>query len=148
MSTVGRKRVGLLIRPTLETRFHIDYDWWDRADRDLEVYLRSHLCSEHQDTYADLDADAMVDYVDPDTAEVSKVAGVQHTLISHCARQPDYLTPQTSLVNAMFRVFLANSNTPLSPIELSERLGKPPQVILRTISGRRVYKGIRPYTES
>jgi len=148
MSTVGRKRVGLLIRPTLETRFHIDYDWWDRADRDLEVYLRSHLCSEHQDTYADFDADAMVDYVDPDTAEVSKVAGVQHTLISHCARQPDYLTPQTSLVNAMFRVFLANSNTPLSPIELSERLGKPPQVILRTISGRRVYKGIRPYTES
>ena len=148
MSTVEAKRMGLLVRPTLETKFHIDYGWWDRADRDLEVYLRSHLCSEHQNTYADLDADVMVDSVDPDTAEVTKVAGVQHILISHCARQPDYLTPQTSLVNAVFRVFLASSNTPLSPIELSERLGKPPQMILRTFSGRRVYKGIRPYTES
>jgi transcriptional regulator GlxA family with amidase domain len=69
-------------------------------------------------------------------------------LISHCARQPDYLTPQTSLVNAVFRVFLANSNTPMSPLELAERLGKPPRMILRTFSGSRVYKGIRPYTES
>ncbi|UCF60590.1 MAG: hypothetical protein JSV37_12615 [Anaerolineaceae bacterium] len=148
MSTVEARRVGLLVRPTLETKFHIDYDWWDRADRDLEVYLRSHLCSDHQHTYADLEADVMVDSVDPETAEVTKVAGVQHILISHCSRQPNYLTPQTSLVNAVFRVFLANSNTPLSPVELSERLGKPPQMILRTFSGSRVYKGIRPYTES
>ncbi len=148
MSTVETKRMGLLVRPTLETKFHIDYDWWDRADRDLEVYLRSHLCPEHQQTYADLEVDVMVDSVDPETAEVTKVAGVQHILISHCARQPDYLTPQTSLVNAVFRVFLANNNTPLSPIELSERLGKSPQMILRTFSGSRVYKGIRPYTES
>ena len=148
MSTVETKRAGLLVRPTPETKFHIDYDWWDRADRDLEIYLRSHLCSEHQYTYADLDADVLVDHVDPETAEVIKVAGVQHILISHCARQPDYLTPQTSLVNAVFRVFLANSNTPLSPLELAERLGKSPKMILRTFSGSRVYKGIRPYTES
>ncbi|HEY42843.1 MAG TPA: hypothetical protein G4O11_02560 [Anaerolineae bacterium] len=148
MSTVGTKRVGLLVRPTLETKFHIDYDWWERADRDLEIYLRSHLCSEHQETYADLDADVMVDYVDPETAEVTRVAGIQHTLISHCARQPNYLTPQTSLVNAVFRIFLANSNTPLTPIELAERLDRSPQMILRTFSGPRVYKGIRPYTVS
>ncbi|MCK4961716.1 MAG: hypothetical protein KAS19_04480, partial [Anaerolineales bacterium] len=107
----------------------------------------SHLCPEHQEAFADLEVDDIVDYVDPETAEVTQVAGIQHALISHCARQLDYLTQQTSLVNAVFRVLLANSNTPLTPIELGERLGRPPRLILRTFSGRRVYKGIRPYTE-
>ncbi len=148
MSSTEIRRVGLLVRPTLETKFHIDYDWWDRADRDLEVYLRSHLCPEHRESYADIEADTIVDYVDPETAEVTRVAGIQHTLIAHCAQQPDYLTPQTSLVNAIFRVFLSSSNTPLTPLEIGERLGRSPQMILRTLSGRRVYKGIRPLAET
>ncbi len=71
--------------------------------------------------------------------------GIQHALISHCSQQPDYLTPQTSLVNAIFRLFLANGNQPLSPRQMGESLGRPPQMILRTLSGSRVYKGIRPY---
>jgi hypothetical protein len=144
MSEERNTKLGRLVRPTLETKFHIDYEWWDRADRDLEVYLRSHLCPEHQEAFADLDADTMVDYVDPQTAEVTRVAGIQHTLISHCAKQPSYLTPQTSLVNAVFRVFLANGNTPMTPEELGDRLGRSPRMILRTFSGSRVYKGIRP----
>ena len=135
-----------LVRPSLNTRFHIDYDWWDRAERDLEVYLRSHLCHTHQETYADVDPARKVDHVDPETGEVTRVAGIQHVLISHCAQQPGYLTGQTSLVNAVFRVFLSNGNTPLSPEELGERIGRPAQMILRTLTGPRVYKGIRPYT--
>ena len=60
MSSTEASRVGLLVRPTLETKFHIDYDWWDRADRDLEVYLRSHLCPEHQEKYVELDSHVLV----------------------------------------------------------------------------------------
>ena len=135
-----------LVRPSLNTKFHIDYDWWDRAERDLEVYLRSHLCPTHQETYADVDPARKVDHVDPETGEVTRVAGIQHVLISHCAQQPGYLTGQTSLVNAVFRAFLSNGNTPLSPEELSERIGRPAPMILRTLTGPRVYKGIRPYT--
>jgi hypothetical protein len=146
MTEEKNRKIGRLVRPTLETKFHIDYDWWDRADRDLEVYLRSHLCPEHQDAFADLDAEALVDYIDPQTAEVTCVAGIQHTLISHCAKQETYLTPQTSLVNAVFRVFLSNGNTPMTPEELGERLGRSPSMILRTFSSPRVYKGIRPIT--
>ncbi len=137
--------IARLVRPTLDTKFHIDYEWWDRADRDLEVYLRSHLCPEHQKQLADLDPGAEVDFVDPETGEIRRVPAVQHALMSHCSKQPDYLTPQTSLVNAIFRVFLANGNTPRTPVELGERLGRPPEMILRTLSGPRVYKGIRPY---
>ena len=37
-----------LVRPTLDTLFYIDYDWWEREGRELRVYLRSHLCSENR----------------------------------------------------------------------------------------------------
>jgi hypothetical protein len=147
MSASANSKLSRLVRTTENTKFHIDYEWWERADRDLDVYLRSHLCSEHQDAFAEIDADAMVDTVHPETAEVTRVLGIQHTLITHCALQEDYLTPQTTLVNAVFRVFLANGNLPLSPVELGEKLNRPPRMILRTLSGQRVYKGIRPYLE-
>ena len=133
-----------LVRPTPETRFHIDYGWWERADRELEIYLLGQLCPEHQKAFADLDARAMVDHVEPDTGEVRQVPGIQHALITHCARLPDYVTPQTSLVNAVFRLFLANGNTPMTSIEMGEALGRPATLILRTFSTPRVYKGIRP----
>jgi hypothetical protein len=136
-----------LTRPTLGTKFHIDYNWWDRADRELDVYLRSHLCAEHQEAYGEMDSDDKVDTIHPETAEVTRVLGIQHTLITHCAVQDDYLTPQTTLVNAVFRVFLSNGNTPLTPEELGEKLSRPARMILRTLSSPRVYKGIRPFVE-
>jgi hypothetical protein len=136
-----------LIRPGLDTQFHIDYSWWERTGRDLVVYLRSHLCEEHQETYGLIDASEIVDFVDPDTAEVTRVEGNRHILMSHCSKQTDYLTAQTSLVNAVFRVFLANYNTPLTPNELAKLTGRKAGIILRTLSGARVYKGIRPVQE-
>ena len=145
MSPIDAEHARLLVRPTVDTRFHIDFGWWEKAERDWEVYLRSHLCPTHQETYADVDPARKVDHVDPETGEVTRVAGIQHVLISHCAQQPGYLSGQTSLVNAVFRVFLSNGNTPLSPEELGERIGRPAQMILRTLTGPRVYKGIRPY---
>ncbi len=148
MSTPERAFSKRLVRPTLDTQFHIDYGWWDRADRDLEVYLRSHLCAEHQETYADMEPGSLVDHVDPETAEVTRGPGLQHVLISHCAQQPDYVTAQTTLVNAIFRIFLANGNQPLTATELGDRLARPAQMILRTLSGPRVYKGMRPFIEN
>jgi hypothetical protein len=147
MSESSVPRPTTLTRPTLSTKFHIDYNWWDRTDRELDVYLRSHLCEEHQEAYSEMEGDAKVDTIHPETAEVTRVLGIQHTLITHCAVQDNYLTPQTTLVNAVFRVFLANGNTPLSPEELGERLSRPARMILRTLSSPRVYKGIRPYIE-
>ena len=82
--------------------------------------------------------------LDPETAEVRLMDGLQQVILSHCARQPDFVTGQTQLVEGVFRIFLSNGNTPLSPLELSERLGRPANTILITLSGPRVYKGIRP----
>lgn len=136
-----------LVKPTLQTRFHIDFDWWSKNDRDWRVYLRSNLCPEHQKAFENLDAEEQVDWVDPDTAEVQRVDGLQHILITHCARQEGFIPEHPALVDAVFRIFLANGNTPLSSVELGERLNRPPETILRTFSGLRVYKGIRPVME-
>lgn len=136
-----------LVKPGLQTRFHIDFDWWGQNDRNWRVDLFSFLCPEHQETFTDIRADNQIDWVDPDTAEVQQVDGLQHVLITHCAKQPRFIDEHTSLVESTFRLFLSNGNTPLTPVELSDHLGRPPSVILQTLSGPRVYKGLRPCPE-
>jgi hypothetical protein len=133
-----------LVKPTITTPFKIDFDWWKNHDRDWRVYLRSFLCEEHQKVFENLNNDELIDWVDPDTAEVTQVDGLQHILISHCARQEGFLTEKMALVDSVFRVFLSNGNKPLTVEQLSEILDRPPETILRTFSGIRVYKGIRP----
>lgn len=137
------KRISL-IKPTVGTPFHIDFDWWQKNERDWHVYLRSLLCPEHREAFANADEGQMIDWIDPATAEVKPVEGVQNTLMSHCVKQPDFLTDQTALVEAVFRLFLTNGNIPMTSEELGERLNRPAVTILRTLGGARVYKGIRP----
>jgi len=136
-----------LIKPSLATRFHIDYDWWRRNEREWRVYLLSHLCPEHRAALESVADGTRIDWIDPNTAEVRSIDGIQHALISHCSLQPEYISPHTTLVDAVFRVFLANGNTPLTVSEISEKIGRPANTILRTLSGVRIYKGIRPFVE-
>ena len=134
-----------LVKPTVDTPFHVDFDWWKKNERDWHVYLRSLLCAEHQEAFANVEEGESIDWVDPVTAEVKPVEGVQNALMTHCVRQPDFLTVQTALVEAVFRLFLANGNVPMTSKELGARLSRPADTILRTLTGARVYKGIRPY---
>jgi hypothetical protein len=134
-----------LVRPTIETPLHIDFEWWKQHDHDWRIYLHSYLCAEHREVFTQNDDAKCIDWVDPDTAEVQSVDGLQHVLMTHCARQPDFITSNTAMVDAAFRVFLSNGNTPLNSIQLGEILGKSPETILRTLAGTTVYKGMRPY---
>jgi len=143
---VERKRLSL-VKPTIQTRFHIDFDWWSQKDRDWRVYLRNYLCPLHQETYADLDVSEELDWVDPETAEVQRVDGLQNVLITHCAKQRSFITQHTTLVDSVFRIFLSNGNIPLTSEELADQLGRDPVVMLRTLSGTRVYRGLRPCPE-
>lgn len=133
-----------LIKPKLTSPFKIDFDWWKNHDRDWRVYLRSFLCEEHQKMFEDLDNDEVIDWIDPKTAEITQVDGLQHILISHCAKDESFLNSRMALVDSVFRVLLSNGNKPMTPEELGEILNRPPSTILRTLSGIRVYKGIRP----
>ncbi|WP_322507593.1 hypothetical protein [Anaerolinea sp.] len=132
-----------LIKPTVDTPFCIDFNWWAEQGQDPNVFLREYLCAEHQAAF-EQNQTVKIDWVDPQTAEVQTVDGLQHVLIQHCAKQPNFITANTSLVDAVFRILLANGNIPISPVELSREIGKPADLILRTLSSGRVFMGIRP----
>ena len=136
-----------LIKPQLDTLFKIDFEWWKKNDRNWRVFLRSFLCDEHQALFESLDNDEVVDWVDPKTAEVTQVDGLQHILITHCAKQSNFIQPNMTLVDSVFRVLLSNGNQPMTPLDLGKVLNRQPEMILRTLSGFRVYKGIRPIME-
>ncbi len=134
-----------LVKPTIQMPFHIDFDWWRANDENWHVALMSMLCAEHQAAFTNLSEGQMIDWVDPETAEVRQMDGLQHVLIQHCAKQVGFLDEHTAMVEAIFRLLLANGNTPMSAEELGNRLNRPADTILKTIAGPRVYKGLRPY---
>lgn len=136
-----------LIKPKETTPFKIDFEWWKKHDRDWRVYLRGFLCDEHKTLYESTENDEIIDWVDPKTGEVTQVDALFHTLISHCAKQENFLNSRMALVDSVFRILLANGNRPMTPEELGDRMNRPALTILRTLSGIRVYKGIRPVLE-
>jgi hypothetical protein len=144
---VAEKRMSL-VKPTMDTPFHIDFNWWSQHDREWRVYLLSLLSDEEKERFGELiDGGELVDFVDPETAEVIQVDGLQHVLITHTAQQEGFLGEHTALVEAIFRLFLKNGNGPMNVQEIAEQLGRDPNPILRTLTGGRVYRGIRPVIE-
>ena len=133
-----------VLKPTVRTPFHIDFAWWEHNDRDWHVFLRSLLCPEHQLLLGEAPEDAMIDSIDPGTGEVTPVNGIQHALMNHCAVQPDFVSEHTTMVEAVFRVFLVNGNQAMSAEELSRKLNRSAQILLKTLTGPRVYRGLRP----
>ncbi len=134
-----------IIKPTLDSPFQIDFDWWKTNENDWRIFLIDYLCPEHKELFQNADTEKLIDWVDKDTGEVHSLDGIQHTLIAHCAKEPGFVSINTALVDAVFRTFLANENKPLSPNELSILIQQPANKILLTFSGIQVYKGIRPY---
>lgn len=138
-----KKRFSL-VKPSLETPFHIDFEWWKNHDSNWRVYLHNCLCSDHQATFSEADQDSWIDWVDPQTGAVNQIDGLQNILISHCAKQESFITPNTALVDAVFRALLASGNVPLNALELSTIIHKPAEMILRTLASGVVYRGVRP----
>jgi hypothetical protein len=133
-----------LVKPTTDTPFNIDFEWWKQHDSDWRVFLFNFLCESHQLTYKDQDENVVIDFIDPITAEVKSVDGLLHTLLNHCAKMPDFISRDSSLISTVFRVLLSNNNQPLTPSQLSKIITRPANTILITLSGPTVYKGIRP----
>lgn len=132
-----------LIKPTLDTQYHIDYEWWERSGKDLVQTMIAQLPQALRETLSPRPHESVVDYIDPVTAEVTPVDELT-LAIRRAAADPEFITPQTSITDAIFRLFVANDNQPLSVNELGERLARPPQTILKMLSGREIYYGLRP----
>ncbi len=142
----ARTPLARLNKPGLGTRFHIDFDWWQREEREIEVYLRTYLSEAQLEQLRQENAPQTVDWVDPDTAEVRSMNFMEFLFRTNSAELMGGEEKGASLVDGIFRLFLANGNQPLSPVEIAEKVGRAGQerTILRTLAGVRVYKGIRP----
>ncbi len=144
MSTPTHSRPSSLIKPTLDTRFHIDYDWWERnPGEDLRIYLLSHLSPDERERLSQSDQNGTIDYIDPETGEVLQYDELGLAL-RNAARSDDFINPETSLVDSVFRVLIKNNNTPVSSRELEALTGRSAATILKMLSGGQIYKGIRP----
>lgn len=142
MATPGKPK--MFVKPTLQTKFHIDYSWWEREGNELRPYMLTHLSPEKRAYFQEHTGEQVVDFVDPVTAEVQCLDELGMA-IQMAAREPDFINAQTSLVDSVFRVFLANGNKPMTPNELAEATGRDAQKILKTLGGVKTYQGIRPF---
>jgi len=134
-------------RPTVNDKFHIDMQWWQDNQLDLRFYAREALCSSCKGDFTNLDETEQIDWVNEQTGAVTRVDGVWHALRTHCAALTSYIDTSTPIVEAVFRTFLANGNQPLSILELHALLDRrPPETLLRMLTGGQVYLGIRPVT--
>jgi hypothetical protein len=133
------------LRPSIDTKFHIDFSWWEKQNKDIRVFMRELLCPESQEAAAAAPDKQMVDMVDPETAEVTQVDALWEAIRACCSLKPGYIAEDTPILDSIFRVFIANGNQPLSISELHERLDKKPaDVILRLLTRGQVYMGIKP----
>ncbi|MCP5100384.1 MAG: hypothetical protein GY943_32950 [Chloroflexi bacterium] len=136
---------SLLKRVTADTKFSIDYEWWDKSQLDLKSYLYSRISFDDEIT---LDAEAEeVDLVNNETGEVRRVDGFQYVVQTYFNQLPDDFVAKTSLVDAVFYVLLANANEPMSASDIAERVQRSVPIVLKTIGGPKVYQGIRPILE-
>ena len=134
------------VKPTVDTKFHIDFSWWLGKGQNLRAYLLSHACPECKAQAQESEGQTF-DWVDPQTGEVFQIELLWHLIQSHCSQTPDFLDSRIPLTSAIFRTFIAGDNTPLTPVEIHEQVAKKdPKLILRTVGGRVVYKGIKPVT--
>lgn len=133
-----------LIKPSLETNFYIDYEWWEESRDDLNVYLMAHLSPEQREKLEDTDNVEVFDHIHPETGEVFQLDALG-LAIQESAKQDDFITTHIGLIDSVFRAFLVNDNRPLNAHDLSEITSRDASTILKTIGGIRVYRGIRPY---
>lgn len=133
------------VRPTTDTKFYIDFSWWQQKGQNLRAFLLSHACPNCQRT-AQETQNQTFDWISPETGEVFEIDMLWHTIRTHCKDNPDFLDTRIPLTSAIFRVFILNNNTPLSPAEIHQQIHKKsPDMILRTIGRRQIYKGIKPF---
>ena len=145
----GKVTTGIWQRPTPDTKFCIDYDWWRDKGKDVRVAVRGQLCSDCQSRFMDHRNTEAVDWVDPETAEVTRADALIQCLRDECAHKPEFISRANPLITNVFRLFLYNGNQPLSCREMAERMPwSNASSILRTLTSGEIYMGIRPIASS
>lgn len=136
-------KATLRTQTTPDTKFFVDFEWWEKSELDIKTYLYSRLPIEEDETGMDLERD-LIDLVDTKTGQVRQVDGFQYIVQAYFRQMPQDFLRTTSMVDAVFCALLANANEPMTAQELSEAVERPVDIVLKTLGGPRIYQGIRP----
>lgn len=129
-------------RIDIHTPFHIDMQWWAKSGRNFNRFLAEIIGDPKADTRDDAD---LLDFIDPETAEVHALNPLWvHVLIDR-APKADYINRTTPLTNAVLRALVENLNRPMSALALQRRISRgDPQTLLRVLQAARHQYGISP----
>lgn len=94
-----------------ETRWAIDLDWLKTTGRSFSVLAMDTLCPKCRKKLK-------VDTTEAKASDLLK--SIQHC----CGKSPDYINASLPFQESIFRIFLANSNKPLTLQELGEKLNE------------------------
>lgn len=126
-----------------ETRFHIDYQWWNESGRNLESYLNTRIGQ-----VVEFKQDEQpIDLINSHTGEVRQLSGFEYAVQNYFRQLPDDYTQRASVVDAVFCVLLANANQPMSAQEIAEKIHRHPEVVYKTLGSNQGYQGIYIYNE-
>ena len=126
------------------TKFYIDFSWWEESNRDLQTYIFSRLDIEEDVVF---DTNKEVDLIDGKTGEVTRVDGFQYMVQTYFQQLPEDFMMRSSVVDAVFCTLLANANQPMTANEIAERVGRSPEMLLGSIGGPKIYQGIRQFVD-
>ena len=135
----------LRTRTTPDTKFFIDFDWWEKSELDIKTFLYNRLPISDETSF-DMERE-LIDLVDSRTGQVRQVDGFQYIVQTYFSQMPQDFLLHTSMVDAVFCILLANANEPVTARELANQVKKPIDVVLKTLGGPRIYQGIRPIFE-
>ena len=111
-----------------EQRYFIDPQWYEDRGLSFNNVVQARFCSSCREKLGTFETER-VPTVDPKTKRVTfEVRNVPFgsnpikTIREDCSRSRDYITSETPLLEAIFRVFLANGNQPMPLSTVREHL--------------------------
>ena len=98
--------------PYLKARFHIDTEWIAAQGRSLKLLLLHRRCASCWGGLVQ----------EPNGGQDIAAAEHMKRIAQHCSKTPDFIHPEMPLMEAIFRLLLANRNRPLNTEEIYEKL--------------------------
>lgn len=147
MSNYPRPKIkpANLRRVTENTKFYIDYGWWDEEHLDMRAYLLARVSMDNE-ALSEIPQER-IDLIDSKTGEVRQVDAFQYLMRNYFSRHGASYVTQGSIVDAVFSVLLANGNEPMTISEIAGRVQRPADLLIKTFGGSQIYQGIRPIFE-
>jgi hypothetical protein len=112
-----------------EPQFFIDQQWYEQQGRSFRAMAQGRFCLACQARLGEK-TEERVPTVDKKTNkvvyEVREIGyGEQPMAVirSHCSKERNYITPETPVIEAVYRVYLANGNQPVPLERVREQLG-------------------------